>query len=100
MLKQRHVADFETYVLVLYTALSDLTIAPPFIPPIAKTGNVLSSLFFCFKWGALVHVDLVFYGAKFGVLRACFLLCGAEFGSATRGLLTVDLAGDVVAVCD
>lgn len=28
------------------------------------------------------------------------VLYGAEFGSATRGLLTVDLAGDVVAVCD
>ena len=31
----------------VYTALSDLTIAPPFIPPIAKAGNGLSFLFFC-----------------------------------------------------
>ena len=56
MLKQCHVADFETYVLILYTALSDLTIAPPFIPPIAKIGATL---------GVLVHVDFVLYGARF-----------------------------------
>ena len=55
----------------VYTALSDLTIAPPFIPPIAKAGNGLSFLFFCFKWGALVGclvhlctLTLVLYGAE------------------------------------
>ena len=38
VLKQRHVADFETYVLILYTALQNLLPARYFIPPIAKIG--------------------------------------------------------------
>ena len=74
MLKQRHVADFETYVLILYTALSDLTIAPPFIPPIAKTGNVLSFLFFCFKWGR----------AKGNLLPRTYFFVGRSFGRNAR----------------
>ena len=52
----------------------------------------MTLLFFCLKiWGVLsalgqlgvlVPVDLVLYGAKFGVLRACFLFCCGLWAAA------------------
>ena len=36
----------------VYTALSDLTIAPPFIPPIAKIGNLFQVSYFSVLNGA------------------------------------------------
>ena len=66
-----------TYVLILYTALSDLTIALPFIPPFAKIGATWGT---CTRglsplWGGvwernarasyIVAVDLIFYRAGF-----------------------------------
>ena len=68
-----------TYVRLLYTALSDLTIAPPFIPPIAKIGaEVWRSYFSVLKFGGvlsalgqlgvLAHVD---FGLRRGVSAVC-----------------------------
>ena len=74
VLKQRHVTDFETYVLILYTALQNLLPARYFIPPVAKIGNLFQvSYFSVLKWGRakgnLVHLctsTLVLYVAGFG----------------------------------
>ena len=68
VLKQCHVADFETYVLVLYTALQNLLPAHYFIPPIAKTGN-LSQVSYFSVW-QLVAAGLVFCWAGVEVQRA------------------------------
>ena len=88
------------WVWGVYTALSDLTIAPPFIPPIAKTGNVLSFLFFCLAtcWctcgvlgalvGCLVHLctfTLVLYGARWVRNRGIIFLCRAFLFSYPKG---------------
>ena len=70
VLKQWHVADFETYVLLEYTALQNLLPAHYFIPPIAKTGNFVSSLLCCFKWNSL---SLLKWGTVIGHVRLCTL---------------------------
>ena len=114
MLKQCHVADFETYVLILYTALQNLLPARYFIPPIAKTGNVLVSCFSVLNGGrakgnllprtfgvlgalvgCLVHfctLTLVLYVARLVRNRGMIPLCRAFLSSLAKGKM--------VAVCD